>query len=237
MVTVTLERVISAMQKNEMAFWILKDGRTTVEMMQDSETDIDASIQLLREVMSQVSGQFIDIIISNKSNSEKAKGGKAYLNYDYRIKLAASPGLHGSNELQGGVIGLLKEIGNLQSKLIEQKYEALIEKLTQKHAMNGAEKLHPLMEKGINVLADIAERIELPFLKSKVPSPLAGPPETEVVKTNGTRKRSKEENQILVNAIDILSSVDPDFTNTLTKLATFAKNDPKKYLSFIPLIP
>jgi hypothetical protein len=234
---VTLERVISAMEKNQMPFWILKDGRTEIERMQEPESTVDASVQFLRDCMAQLSGQYVDIVISNKCHSDKASGGKNYKNYEYKIKLQGSGvNVYGSDSIQGGMIGLLKEIGNLNTKLVQQEYQMKLEKLEEKMNKGISGLDHPLLKQGVDILADIASRIDLPFLKSRTLSPpLAGTPDVET--TNTKTKRTKEETKIIVDSINILFSVDPDFINTIQTLASFAKRDTKKYLSFIPMIP
>ena len=52
----------------------------------------------------------------------------------------------------------------------------------------------------------------------------------------GPTDTKTENKQKIISAVNRLSKIDPNFADTITKLAAFAEAEPQKYLSFIPML-
>lgn len=213
------------MQEHQMPFWILRDGKTEIDRMQDIECSVDASIEKLTEVLDDLSGQTVDIEISNKNNLSKATAGRAYKNYDYKIKLT-NPVNNSNSGIDSLSLSLIREIGTLKTQLVEISYKNQVDLMQKRIDEIKAEKENPMLNAAIGQLISMFGVGNPQF---------SGIAAGSAPVLNGVDDKQDRINKTRI-ALNALSAVDKDLPDTLTLLAEFATKHPEKYYSFIPLI-
>lgn len=238
MVLVNLARVVKIMQENTCFYWTLYDGKSIFDAYQDISGTMDESILRLQETVQDISGQTIDIKISDRCNDEKAKGGRGFKNFEYKIKLSGTGDVSGIGAIGGGgnvVLSLLREINELKTAQIKAAYEIQLKEIERKMDELKEAKGGLNMDTALNkVFAFISENPGfLTGNTAKVTAPgLAGPPEGEqAVFAPDTDTKVK-----MRNALVRLSKVDANIAETLTALADFAESNPEKYKQYIPIL-
>lgn len=236
MVLVTLQRVLKIMQENNCMYWTLYDGKSVFDSYQDGGGHIDESLQRLQETVQDISGQTIEIKISDRNNEEKAKGGRGFKNFEYKIKLSGGGEISGIGAGGGNniVLSLLREINDLKTAQIKAAYEVQLNEIQRqmeslKEAKGGLN-LDQALNKVFTFISDNPGFLTGNPAKVTAPG-LAGPPETETAPVPDKESQNK-----LRNALIRLTRIDKNLPETLTALADFAESNPEKYKQYLPLI-
>lgn len=214
--------VYKMMQDNDCRFFTLCEGREVVGEQQEDDCNVDDAIQQLKEILAEFQSSTVDIKISNRCNAEKAKGGKGYKNYSFKIKLGTS--VTGNAEASSNVV-MLEKIKNLEIKLLEKDFEYRMKELERKFD-----------ERDKDGIGGIAEKFApyLPMIFGMPAQPVPGI--NGVDGDDGRKQNVKELQQRLKAALSEIAKVDTDYVTTLEYIATLAQTQPQNYLQYAQIL-
>lgn len=223
--------IAKAMQTNACRFFTVKEAGKLIATQQDNDLTIDEAIDLLNETIDNFTSGVLDIAISTKSNTEKARGGKGFLNFEYKVRIendAAVVGGAGAN-----VFALMAQVQDLQVKLMKKDEEVKFNDLQRQ--------FNEFKKQGGNKNTEGLNKLAMALIphftgKTALHPPLAGHEEEETETTNMTTEQKKAELKKALPALQKLAKYDKDFVKHLGLLAAFAENNTEKYLSFIPML-
>lgn len=226
MALVKLDHVEKIMRDEEVPFWYLTDngGEKNVISSNQSEENIETSIERLQEILADVEDSVVCISLSNKTRKEKAQGGRGHKQYTFKIKLREKEAVG----MMGGNQGMFALVLQQMEKNNELSREILKLQLEKKHD----EEIAGLQEKPdsistiITILDKHADKI---FGTRHGIADVGGEDETvDEEKVNAEEK--------IRAALIKLRAVDKNLPETLTQLAKFATKNPKKYKELLPLL-
>lgn len=215
MIRVTKDWLIKKIEADNLPFWKVYDGKDLIEQNMNI-SDADKSAQELNCLLDDLDGNVCRVVISNKSNSEKSKGGRDYTNYEYTVKLTGNKGYS-----ENGNMALLKEVFDLKLQLqlneLAKKYE---DKPKEQTAFDKAiEEFMPL--------------IQAYMIKQMQPG-IAGMHDAEPVAEKFNTENTNRDR--LKKVLMALNNADKNYLDLLEAISIVATNKPKIYSQYKPII-
>ena len=221
MPVVKLEHVYEMMRKNDCAYWRItgtSGGRNLIDE-NDTEESVENGIELMQTCIEMIEDNFVCIVISDRNKKEKAKGGRNYEQFEFRVNLHKSETSTGLSGMNNGVLGLLiismKENSELMRQVNDEQRKREMDELNRKidelKKGDKIDKYRPYLDK----LFDVDS--------SKQRISLAGNDDGEVNETEVQKQ------QRIRKALIRLNKVDSHLPDTLTLLANFAEKNPDDY--------
>lgn len=216
MVYVQIDTVTDQMKKYQCRFFTVKDGTKTIDRYQDEDSTVDQSIAALEDFLHTLTGNFVDVTISDKSGMQQSRGGSAKM-FEYRVKLGAvSQAISGTEhkgESLAGYKDLMKEIAQLREENTALRFQNTIDALKKEIQEIKNDKSNPLQEQALLMVANYLGGNG----KTQPVQHLAGPPETADSKAR------------LRAAIKKWMQLDPEMIETIEMIVQFAEVKPDSY--------
>lgn len=219
--------IYSTIRQNGCKYWTVNtsDGRYPLSV-QEQDISADQSAQLLEDVLNQVSNGIITVECSEKSRSEKGRGGSTKTgNYTFKVNL--QNGARAANESQplNGIPQqdawhTREQLIRLEETMKRQHLERKIDDLENGGALNGVLN-NPVVQKAIPILL-----MKMAGGNGAVKMPPNSAP------VNGLEDVEHETR--IQNAVQRLCAIDPNFHEHIELLATFAEQKPEMYAGMIP---
>jgi hypothetical protein len=217
MIRVTQEQVFKKMQSDQLMYWRVLDGRQLIDQCMDAAS-VEDSLEQLRLLLNQCEGNVVTVILSNKNNAEKAKGGRNYINYEYSVKLRNTTDYSGSNSLLRELMDLKLQ---MQINELKKHHEEELRKITE-------EKQSGPLDKALEVLLPLIQQQLMATTKPGIAGIVNEPVAEERL---GISK--KEE---LIQALNVLKANDSDYIDTIKALSKIALDYPEKYKMYKPML-
>lgn len=218
MIRVNKDWLIKKIENDNLPYWKVYDGKELIEQNQ-TESDSQKSAQELNYLLDDLEGNICRVVISNKSNSEKAKGGRDYLNFEYQVKLS------GSKTESSGNMALLKEIFDLKMQIQINELKKEHEKALQALEGKGGSGLDKALEK----LMPLIQAYGMRYLQPGVAGINdAAPTETQL---EGPTPQER-----LAASIKILKKADADYIQVIESIALIAASNIAMYKQYKPII-
>lgn len=228
----SLDYVTEVMREHKAMCWRLWDASgDSIDKREDVTLDVEKSITALEKCYNSVEGEYVTIRISSRVLQS---GGDQKTNvFQYRLKCKSS-GSSDSLPLspgRGGMdAGIFEMISALRVQVAEQRKDQEISELKRQiQEFKKGKQKNPILDKLITAM--LLENSSSPAAQ------ISGDQETTekapiAQNFNNLDRTSKEPGdgqKELVNALNLLKSVDSDFVHTLSKLAKFAKDNPEQF--------
>ncbi len=212
MITVTKAQVHRAMFEHDLPFYVVKEGSNELDQYQEPGATVADSWPRLENTLNECTGTYVDVVLSNKSKTEKSKGGRDYKQFSYKVRLgqAQSPAAHSPNN------DLLREISGLELKLKEFEFNQRLKDIERENE----EKTSPLIRLLEKYLTAHTNPTPEPAMSE---APINGAPQNEAT-------------QKIKTAINILGKIDKDLPDNLLKFALYAAANPNEYKQLLNLI-
>lgn len=225
MIIVKAEHVYNMMRKHQCHCYTLLDGKDVIGEQQDDSVNVEQAIDQLSETISMIGSSSVDVVISDRSNEKKSRGGRDFVNYKFRIRLHQAIDAAGSSS---GNMALLQQIKALEVKLLEQSFNAKFDDMKRK--------LEGKKETGI-------EGLVKPYLPQLIEAFTGQPVKQAQAPINGIAddghgaKISKEEKQKRMrNALIAIEKVDGNLVETMEHIAKLATDQPQTYLQYVQML-
>jgi len=226
MALVKKEFVFKIMEDKDLPYFILTDGRNMIDENQDTGITAEA-IRQLEETLEAIEDSTVVIKLSNKNKKDKAKGGKDYENYEYRINLKqANAGMTGTG-INGTVLGMMEKNNELQRRLDLLEKESELKELRREIAEIKAGG-NDQVDKWLPILSSFLTKDTGAAMKQNVG--VAGHEEETI---NESFIEAQKKTRL---ALIKLAKVDKNLPDTLTLLADFAERKPNEYLALLPVL-
>lgn len=218
MIRVTKDWLIKKVVNDNLPYWKVYDGKELIEQNQ-TESDAEKSAQELNYLLEDLDGNICRVQISDKNNSQKSKGGRDYVNYEYQVKLS------GIKDSGNNNISLLKEIFDLKMQIqvneLKQQHDAAIKLIEDKGGST--------FDKALEKLMPIIQAYGMKYIQPGVAG-INDPAPTE------TQLGSLSKKERLMAAINTLAKVDTDYITLIESIASIAANNLPMYNQYKPII-
>ena len=221
-VRVTLEFVLKEMDENDLTYFKLKDGNSLI-YQQDKNISLSEAKSILRDTVDSLDGDLINIELYNKNNKTLAQGGKDYQKRSFTIRLNSARGIAGIGAGGAGNEKLLREISELNSKLVRQEFERKFDDL--KRSLEDKPDTITSLIQGITPYLPKLLGMDVPAAAT-----LAGPP------AEPQQVTVEEYKQRINAALRKLAVIDNEYVVVLEALAELATNDPASYNMYRPML-
>lgn len=237
MAYVTEKYCIDTITKRKAKYWKLYDSDgTLIDEQQDSDTDLDKSVEQLQNALMEITGGYVIVKANNRKGKELARGGAVSgSSLEFKIQLGRVRG-RDRDSGDGGNITLLRELFKVQQEyreyVMSNEFEKRIAKLEKKKSDDGMD----------GIMGDLRFVIRQEYLKqqglsgtgtvdNKLPS--LGTTESERQVQPGDGKQNKAG---IIEAVKIFAKVDPKVGDHLLLLAKFAENHPDQYEQYLQML-
>jgi len=229
MAIVKIEHIYKMMRDQELPYWRLTDnsGVRSMYAENDTEENVEKGIEMMEEAIDNIEDNHVCVMISSRTKKQKAAGGRNFKQFDFKVnlrKIETGIAGAGNNNMLALLLAQIEKSNELARQLmLAEKNRELDDVKRQIDELRKA--------KGNNI--DLKQY--LPYLDKIFGVQTVG------IASTGTEDAEVDESIIekqtrVRNAIARLAKIDKHLPDTLTLLANFAERDPKKYLSFIPLL-
>lgn len=227
MATVKEDFILERMRKHKLMCFKLLDGTRLIDECDDESVNTEDAINQLQEALSNIDAGTVTVKISNREGSNKAKGGRDYMQFEYQVKVGASSRGTGISGVEGGstVMKLMNEIGALRAELIKTVYENQIIDLKKSIEDIKADKSNPVLE------------AVLPMIAGMMGVPGQGNVTRAVAAPSTDAKRSPADKARLQAALNKWITADPEnHLEVIEMIAELAAIKPSVYTGTIPIL-
>lgn len=242
---VSVEHVYKMMRKHTCRFWELyeKDA-TNIDEMQDDDTNVEDSILKLQSTLDDLSGNTVNITISEWAKKRQGKGGRPKFYYEFCIMLSNAGVSSSTREPAGsGNIALLTkikdlEIENLRLKM-ENDFDKKLEKLRLDLEGNKKTAKVTVADKVVDEMMPILRQ----WMKQEVSKGQGGtttinalddePPTDKVISDKVAHDKNLKR---VSDALMKWKQADANFLDSLETVAQWALTNPTEYRQYLPMI-
>lgn len=259
MAVVSPEHVYKMIEQNSFSVYTVKADGNIIDMNDEKGLPSDEVIDRLRSLLSHVESGTVDISFYKLSRGEKAAGGKVMPEMSFKVATAKSESGKqsiGAVQSSADLKTLYQENFDLKLAIEKLKFENDLKDLRReiKESRSSDDdggivgllkpflpELVPLVMAGLKGPRGVAghgsEPMTIVTAKNETVADV-----TDVTDISDNNNETSEddtytkEDQMIDEAISRLIILDPDFHNTITKLAEFASAYPDKYKQYLPLL-
>jgi len=253
MATVSPEHVYKMIEQNSFSVYTVKADGNIIDMNDEKGLPSDEVIDRLRSLLSHVESGTVDISFYKLSRGEKAAGGKVIPEMSFKVSTAKSESGKqpiGAVQSSADLKTLYQENFDLKLAIEKLKFENDLKDLRReiKESRSSDDdggivgllkpflpELVPLVMAGLKGPRGVAGHGSEPMTIVTAKNETVADVTDVEVETSEDETYSKED-QMIDEAISRLIILDPDFHNTITKLAEFASAYPDKYKQYLPLL-
>jgi len=216
MIVAKPELIFKEMREKEMPFWHILRHNTEKEVAANMNKDVplEESVMMLKETLESLSGDTVDVIVSERTKEDLGKGGniKNIKRQEYTVKL---------NGIDVSGIGSVKSANDPIFQLMKQNYDLqlMFEKLSWEKNNSG----DAATIAGVERIVDRLDKY-LPQIFGFKNVPIL--PQVNGLPTATTKEEAAKQ---LQESIDKISKIDPDVLDTLSRFATLAETKPDVY--------
>lgn len=204
------------MEEKELPYFTVTDGRDLIDENQ-SEGSVDKATELLTILFEEIEDSCVHISLCNKTKKERAKGGKDYVYFQYKVRLRAKEESIGG--INGTVLSLLEKNNELTRQLLLQGKERELEDLKReiKELKEGKEDdISPMEKMAMQALGSLISHNK----QQGVGIAGANDEPIETSKVNAQQR--------VRAALKRLAAVDNDLPGSLELLADFIEKKPEQ---------
>lgn len=224
--------IFDKMKSEGIAFWTVfdSDKKTIIDEVDTEEADAQESLDKLQDLIYSLDG-LVYVVLRTTNKRVRSAGGDLKGTYQYSVRLGNSAsGINGIRESSSNSGSMLKDMLSLMEARHQAEMKALEARLTLHHQMD--ELKRQIKEKNTPDATDkLLEQVFTMFAAQNSgmikPTALAG--NDEPAQQNEQQLKREEAKVLLTSAIQRLYKVDPNFHETLNKLADMAEGNPGKY--------
>jgi len=221
MVFQSAEYVKTLQKSHDSKFWKIYDGSGKILINKcDQDIGLSASQDLLQETLENCQGDFVIVKLYTKQPERREAGINAETGLTLKVKLDSS-GYNQFNQKQSYNSGIgqpswmdMMAMSDKMRQIELDKLRMELEADKEEHPMMTA--LYKAMENPTPILQGIGAMISM-IMNKNSPAQIGQATTTTVLDSN------------IDSLIQKMESVDPDYQNTLSKLADWAKENPDKY--------
>lgn len=218
-----LEKVKSLMIEGNLSYFSVTHNASTLYQQTEELTATESAAKLC-DFVEGLDYPYIDVKLSDKSPGDKSKGGR-FVNLTHRIKLVDAPGKSEAGS-GAGTISLLREIAELKTQIVENKYNALIKELN--------DKIDDIKENNKNPMQDAALQMLMNMFAGQ--TPIAAPSAPALAGHETAPDTVKSEQTRIKEALKKIRSADRNYIDTLEMIAQLAETKPQVYRNSLPLL-
>lgn len=214
-ITVKKEIVWQVARDNGLTFGALRDGGRELFSVDDAANS-EELVNQLEDYIKNCEGSYIDIVLSDKSRSDKSKGG-AVKNYQYRVRINEA-GVSGVSDvgLNSTILRLLNEKHEAELRALKATFESdkKFDDLLKKIEDMKKEKEPDALERAIGMFGPmLAQHYGLSVPAASSPG-LAG---------------IEDEKEHLINLLSRWRKSDPGFIEVMEKVVLLSENNRARY--------
>lgn len=253
MALVNPEHIYKMIEANNFSVYTVKSDGNLIDCNDEKSLPTENVIERIKSLLENIESGSVEISFYKLSRGEKAAGGKVIPEMSFKVatqrqseKSSAIAGHASTADLKS----VYQENFDLKLAIEKLKFENELKDLRREiHESRASDddggivgllkpylpELVPLVVAGLKgprgVAGHGAEPMTITTAKSEVITdvPYVDPD------VNPDEEYSKED-QMIDTAIERLIKVDPDFHNSITRLADFAEKNPSKYRQYLPLL-
>jgi hypothetical protein len=205
---------------NDSKFWKVYDqsGKVLIDKC-DQDIGLSATQDMLQETLENCMGDFVIVKLYQKQPERREAGVGAETGLTFKVKLDSNPGYNQKSNYSSGIgqpswmdmMAMSDKMRQIELDKLRMELEADKEE----HPMMSA--LYKAMENPTPILQGIGAMISMIMNKNQSPAAIG-----QSANVSGT-------DSTIDSLIHKMESVDPDYQNTLSKLADWAKENPEKY--------
>lgn len=227
------EYVLDQITRMQLPYYIVKDGNTVLDV-QDDDITPEESAEQLNNMLEALDDGIITILLSDKSSSDKARGGRLR-NFSYKVRVRSNGSIHGQNTNvqtipnNSELARLHEKVRTLELQLQQKQHEFDLYKLERKFDESKEKSVfdHPMAQTAIAGLLQMWNK-------------------SGIVSTDGTPPINGHEHDVhieqannvvrLKEATKKLMKLDPNFIDNLCKLAELAEQKPEMYATALNVL-